>query len=208
MLIKALAGPCDRIVPAPPPGMYTSAPAVPSPVANGFTLMLVLLVRHGPAGHRDPLRWPNDDLRPLTARGEDRTRAAAHGLARLVPEVHLVFSSPLVRAHRTAVLLGEVWPEAEIETLPHLEPGGAWHGVLERLREHPPDSVIALVGHEPDLGTLAGTMVFGAPSPLPLKKAGACAVSFHDGAVRGEGVLLWHLPPRVLRQLGRKAARV
>ncbi len=170
--------------------------------------MFVLLVRHGPAGRRDPSRWPNDDDRPLTDRGEKRTRAAARGLANLVPEVHVIVTSPLARAHATAELLHDAWPDATLETLAALKPGGSWHALLDHLGEHPPDSVIALVGHEPDLGKLAGTLVFGAPSPLPLKKAGACAVEFDGVVTRGGGALRWHLPPRLLRRLAKRKARV
>jgi phosphohistidine phosphatase len=170
--------------------------------------MFVLLVRHGPAGDRDPSRWPNDDERPLTERGVKRTRIAARGLVGLVPEVHFLVTSPLRRAHETADLLREVWPDAALETLAALKPRGSTHGVLDHLAGHPPDSVVALVGHEPELGKLAGTLVFGAPAPLPLKKAGACAVTFEDGVARGGGTLLWHLPPRLLRRLARRRERV
>jgi hypothetical protein len=39
--------------------------------------MKIILFRHGPAESRDPERWPDDAERPLTPRGEKRTRLAA-----------------------------------------------------------------------------------------------------------------------------------
>ena len=45
----------------------------------------VYLVRHGPAGHYDPTRWPDDRERPLTPDGIPRFREAARGLRVLVP---------------------------------------------------------------------------------------------------------------------------
>ena len=36
--------------------------------------MRVILFRHGPAEVRDPSRWPEDTERPLTRRGEKRSR--------------------------------------------------------------------------------------------------------------------------------------
>ena len=62
---------------------------------------------------------------------------------------------------------------------------------------------LVLVGHEPDLGVLAGMMI-GAGRTLPLKKAGACAIEFMGPPAAGTGQLLWYVPPRILRRLGGK----
>jgi phosphohistidine phosphatase len=166
--------------------------------------MRVVLFRHGPAGSRDPAHWPDDRLRPLTQRGEARTAAAARGLRRLEPEVAAVVTSPLARAARTAKLVGEVYGGAPQETLEALAPGGSYRRVVEFLSKRGRDETLVLVGHEPDLGKLAGMLVFGAPAALPLKKAGACAVDFTSVPQAGKGRLAWLLPPRVLRRLARR----
>jgi len=67
--------------------------------------------------------------------------------------------------------------------------------------------VVVLVGHEPHLGKLAGTLLFGAPAHLPIKKAGACAIDFEARPRAGGGQLVWFLPPRALRQLAGKKQR-
>jgi phosphohistidine phosphatase len=166
--------------------------------------MRVVLFRHGPAGERDPARWPNDDLRPLSPRGEARTRAAAAGLVRLVGEVREIWSSPLARCQATAALLREACPAAKRVTVEALRPGGSWREVIDKLREGKHAGTIVLVGHEPDLGKLAGMLVFGAPRALPLKKAGACAADFGREVDAGKGELAWLLTPRVLRSLRNK----
>lgn len=170
--------------------------------------MRLILFRHGPAGRRDDSRWPNDAMRPLSPRGESRTLAAALGLARWEPEIHTVLTSPFVRASATARLLADALGDAELRTLEALRPGGSWRQVMTYLANLPPGGTVALVGHEPDLGKLAGTLVFGAPSALPLKKAGGCAIVFEGAVTAGQGELAWFLPPRFLRRMAGRRRRI
>lgn len=171
--------------------------------------MRTLLFRHGPAGERDALRWPDDDERPLTEKGESRTFAAARGLVWLEGAPTLVLTSPLRRALQSARALAEA---AELssppEVLPALAPGGSWREVLLRLSQAGADDVVALVGHEPDLGKLAGVLVFGAPAALPLKKAGACSIQFEAAVQPGGGRLRALLPPKALRRLAGARSKV
>ena len=170
--------------------------------------MRVILFRHGPAGERDPVRWPDDGLRPLTSRGEERTHAAAASLARIEPGVALIVTSPLRRATQTARVLAGEFDDAPVETLDALRPMGSHRLVLEFLGARAAGETVALVGHEPDLGKLAGVLVFGAPVALPLKKAGACALEFEGEVKPGGGRLLWAMPPRLLRRVAGKKHRV
>jgi len=168
--------------------------------------MRVIMFRHGLAGSRDAARWPDDGLRPLTSWGKQRTRAAARGLARLEPDVRLIASSPLTRARQTAEVLVEVFDRAEVVELEPLRPGGSHRKLIEFLAARPAESTMVLVGHEPDLGTLAGTLLFSAATPtsLAIKKAGACAISFEGDVRPGAGRLHWFLPPKLLRRLAAK----
>ena len=166
--------------------------------------MRVVLLRHGPAGKQDPERWPDDAERPLSARGIGRTRMATSGLARLERGIGLILTSPLKRARETAEMLAEAREgEARLEVLDALSPGNSYRSVVDRLRELDADQTVALVGHEPDLGKLAGVLLLGAPAALPLKKAGACVVGFPQQVEAGAGRLEWFLPPRVLRRYAR-----
>ena len=167
--------------------------------------MQLILFRHGPAGHPDPSRWPDDRARPLSERGEVKTRAAARGLARLIPADSRVWTSPLVRARRTAELLVQALRAEEPHTVAALASGGSTRSLLEQIAaatRATPDGTIVLVGHEPELGRLAGVLLLEADRALPLKKAGACGLSFDGIPGKQPGDLDWFLPPRVLRALG------
>jgi phosphohistidine phosphatase len=169
--------------------------------------MRLVLFRHGPAGSRDPRRWPDDGLRPLTAKGVERTRAAASGLRRVLGgDPVAILSSPLTRCVESAELVREAFSSVRPVTDPALAPGGSYRRILAMLAERKQGSTVILVGHEPDLGKLAGTLLFGAPCPLPMRKSGACVLDFPGEIKAGGAILQEFLPPRILRRLaGRKA---
>lgn len=166
--------------------------------------MRTLLLRHGPAGTSDPMTWPDDRKRPLTEKGIARTHRACSGLARLEPGINLVLSSPLKRCAETAaILVEELDGKATLRFSEALAPGGSWRATLAELESFLEADTVVLVGHEPDLGKLAGVLLFGAPAALPLGKAGACSIDFETRCAAGKGRLRWFLPPRALRRLAR-----
>jgi phosphohistidine phosphatase len=162
----------------------------------------LILVRHAIAFERDPLRWPDDRLRPLTPAGRQRFRKAAQGLSHWLPEVVRVFTSPLVRARETATLLAEHagWPAA-VEC-PPLAPRSDPEVVLTFLRKHR-GKRFALVGHEPDLSTLVSVCLPGSASARAFesRKGGLVCIGFEGRARAGAGVLVAFVPPRVLRAM-------
>jgi phosphohistidine phosphatase len=170
--------------------------------------MRVILFRHGPAGDRDPARWPDDAARPLTSRGERRTRLAALGLGRIAKKIERVMTSPFERADRTAKILGRELGFEPVETLEALVPGGSSRKVIEALNQKPGASTVVVVGHEPDLGALAGLLVFNNGATIPLKKAGACSITFESAVRPGAGTLEWVAPPRMLCRVTRKRSAV
>ncbi len=170
--------------------------------------MRIVFFRHGPAGRRDASSWPDDGLRPLTDRGRRRTAAAARGLSRLERNWTAILTSPLSRARQTAEIAGGVLrPEGGIETVEALAPGGDRRETWRRVRKFAPGARLVLVGHEPDLGALAGELAFGTGVHVPLRKAGACCVRIDDELRVGSGAMEWILLPRILRRLGRRKGR-
>ena len=166
--------------------------------------MDLFLLRHGPAHARDGRRWPDDDARPLTADGVRSTRQATRGLARLVGHVDRLYSSPALRAHRTATLLAEVLEDGpEPVELEELAPAAPAALLLERIRRgHRVATRIVLVGHEPTLGELIGLALVGeSVSVTRLAKAGAAALEFPRAAVPGGGRLDWLLTRKQLLRL-------
>lgn len=116
-----------------------------------------------------------------------------------------IATSPFARCARTAELLADALPDATVERLAALAPDGSWRELLRWLGRRGGSETVVLVGHEPDLGKLAGSLLFGAPAALPLKKAGACLIQCVGDPAAGQGLLRWFLPPRTLRRLaGRK----
>ncbi len=166
--------------------------------------MKVLLVRHAKAESR-PRRGSlhqGDERRRLTPGGRKDMAKAAKGLKRLVPAIDVLATSPLVRARETAEILARRYDRDDIADVAALSPGGEPRVLVEWLRGQRKGALIALVGHEPDLGGFAGYLLTGRRETfLPLKKGGACLIDFADGPVAGRGRLEWLLPPNALRKL-------
>lgn len=163
--------------------------------------MELYLVRHAVAAERSSAQWPDDAERPLTPDGETRFRSAARGLARVVPTVDRVLSSPYTRAWRTAELLAEEthWPGPE--PCPALEADRALSEVLTVLDGLVTIRSVAMVGHEPQLSRLASRLLAGNENlvGLEVKKGGAVLLELN--AVGAAAVLRWSLSPKVLRRL-------
>lgn len=174
------------------------------------TSLRVVLFRHGPAGDRDDERWPDDRLRPLSARGVERTREAAAGLAHLERGPAVLWTSPLTRAVQSARILRDALDrEVALEEIESLSPEGSLDDVVQRLARLNGITRVFMVGHEPRLGELAARLVFDDRDlALPLKKAGACLLSFEDEVRTGGARLRALLPPRILRRLSRRRERV
>jgi phosphohistidine phosphatase len=164
--------------------------------------MKLLLVRHAKGEDSQDFDGP-DAERPLTANSRQRFRAAARGLRKIAPDITLLASSPLKRARQTAEVLARVFAVRAIDENELLAPGASRKALTEWLRGQGDQAVIGLVGHEPDLGELAGDLLTRTRrSFLPIRKAGACLIEFDAAPVSGEGRLLWLLTPAQLRKLG------
>lgn len=172
----------------------------------------VLVLRHGIAAERNPVRWPDDALRPLTRRGRVKLRKAAAGLAGLLEPPEEVWSSPLQRARETAGIVGTraAWPTALISE--SLRPGAsaASLGAKLEVRRRAADAPrrLALVGHEPSLSRFLGWAVgTKGGDNLVLRKGGAALLEFPASVHAGGARLVWFATPRMLRALRRRARR-
>lgn len=168
------------------------------------TAFALLLVRHAVAAERG-LDFPDDAQRPLTADGMDRFRRAVAGLRTLGLQLDLVVTSPYLRARQTADLLcAGLRSKPKLVVDPVLAPGRRPVEVITAITGHIAGgrgrSSIALVGHEPDLGVLAGRLL-GARGAIPFKKGAMCCLDLDRALPGGPGTLRWFLPPRVLRGL-------
>ena len=161
------------------------------------------LVRHAIAAERGE-DWPDDDKRPLTARGVARFKDSISGLSRLDVAVDEIFTSPLVRAKQTAeILAGGLPGKPTVKVLDALSPGHAPASVLAQLARTARRRRLAIVGHEPSLGELAAHLI-GAGRALAFKKGGVCRIDVESLSSRRPGALNWFVTPKVLRGLSKK----
>jgi len=151
----------------------------------------VWFLRHGEAEPHDARPDPE---RRLTERGEAQSRAAGRALQRLGIPIHVVFSSPKVRAWDTALLACEA---LELEPIEHRPLGdGFTREDACELAAGDPDNRILVVGHNPTFEQVIYDLT-GARADL------------HKGAVAGvrlrggEGELIALLQPRELELLAR-----
>jgi phosphohistidine phosphatase len=166
--------------------------------------MRIYLLRHAIAEPRDPRRYPLDSERPLTPAGAKKMQRAARGLRGLDGRFDLVLTSPLVRARQTAAIVAAAYrPRPSLRALRPLSPGGGAGGVFAALASIPADASVLLVGHEPDLSSLAGAMILDPRADLSLefRKGGLCRIDFEGAARPAQGRLVFHLTPKILRRL-------
>jgi len=161
----------------------------------------VIAVRHGPAEVRDPARWPDDDQRPLTRKGETETRRAARGLAHVVRSADRLATSNADRALRTAELIRKELEEAPVpETWEELAPGNLSTPIFDRIRRSArAHETVLLVGHEPTLAEFVGEALTGEGlSVVHLTKGGAVCLEFSNSVRPGAGRLVWLLTRKQL----------
>ena len=155
--------------------------------------MKLLLIRHAIAVEREAFEG-DDGKRPLTREGIGRMRRAARGLARLVPAIDVLASSPLERASHTARIVGGVYGIPSVVETATLAPDAAPAKFLDWLKrlQAGDEALIACVGHEPDLGRLATWLLSGGPRGfLPMKKGGAALLDFSGTPKAGGATLRW-----------------
>lgn len=159
------------------------------------------LVRHAIAAERGP-KYPDDRQRPLTPAGAKKFGDSVPGLLEMGATIDFVLTSPLVRAHETAVLLANgLKPKPGTIEVEALAPGGRHAAIVEAIKTHAKrHRRLALVGHEPDLGELAARLL-AARGNFEFKKGGVCLIEVDTATPGGPGTLRWFLTPKSLRAL-------
>jgi phosphohistidine phosphatase len=172
--------------------------------------MILLLIRHGPAGERS--EWARtgnpDSERPLTVEGREAMRLAAPALRGLVGKLDVLATSPFTRAYQTADIVAGAYDAIPLTVVDPLASGGDRRALLNWLREQTPGITVALVGHNPDLEDLAAWLLAGQDDGfIKLKKGGAAMIKFKGTPAPGEGVLHWLMQPGQLRGMVKRATR-
>ncbi len=167
--------------------------------------MELYLLRHGDAVDRLTGGYAQDEDRPLTERGQTEAITAATALMRLHGTIDQIFTSPLVRTRQTAqVVADHLQPAPPIAISAALAPGGNHAALYQTLSEQPAQTAILLVGHMPDVGEIAGWLIWSDPqATLPFRTGGLCRITL-SAIAAGAGDLRWLAPPKLLRQIGAK----
>jgi phosphohistidine phosphatase len=168
--------------------------------------MKLYLLRHGIAVERVGGAIKSDFERPLTEEGRKELYVVGEALKRLNVKTDLVISSPLVRAKQTAEIIAEVHSVGKpVEISEALAPGGGASDIYKVLRKFSSANEVFLVGHEPDIGRLAGNLLWAGPEfDMPFKKAGVCRIDIADVPPSYPGRLKWFVSPKIMSYVAGK----
>jgi len=169
--------------------------------------MNLYIIRHAIAVDEATSDYASDSERPLTDKGRKKMRQIAKALRSLGVEFDLILSSPYIRACETAEVLADVFKmKNKIVFSDHLIPEGNPELLIGEINEkHTVDS-LAIVGHEPYLSALIGSLVTDTSKiEINLKKGGVCHLSADDLHHNDHRATLeWLLPPGILIEINDK----
>ena len=163
--------------------------------------MRLIIIRHAIAVPRGTPDIP-DDERPLTRRGERRFKDAARGLARIEKRPDVLLTSPLPRAKQTADIAAAAWGKVKPKRTEVLA-GGSFTEIAGVLDKLPRDATAVVVGHEPGVSELLSAILGSKDAAAFTFKKGGVAVVDVAGPLGQGGALVWALPPRLLRRIGK-----
>ncbi len=165
--------------------------------------MKIILFRHGLAMEREDAiaKKMEDSLRPLVAKGKERTRKMAKLL--MDENVDLIASSPFVRAMETAEILHSVFRTEEIKECVELVPAAPPQAFAQWLKSQAKTKRCVLaVGHEPQLSVFASWALAGDANQsfIELKKSGAICLTFEsfEDVTAKSARLNWVLSPKLI----------
>jgi phosphohistidine phosphatase len=169
--------------------------------------MMLYLMRHAEAGEADRRRWPDDRMRPVSARGHREHALVSRTLRRMGVRFDRLLTSPLVRARQTAEITARAYGGRIVpEETDALGDEARLKDLLRALRRLPRDTSVVAVGHEPFLSKAVAALISPDGSArVQIRKSGVAALEFEGRAKKGRGTLLFHLRPREMAALAGRA---
>jgi phosphohistidine phosphatase len=167
--------------------------------------MEAIIIRHADAGERDPKKYPDDSLRPLSLDGKREMLRIARGMRRLGIEFDDIFDSGYERARQTSLCVCDAYDidPGTIRTLKQLAPEVDPADTASELRKLRGLKRVALVGHEPQLTSFAGYLLTGGTGlRMDLKKGGVIRLEVVRW-IAASATLNAMLPPKALRKIGK-----
>ncbi len=134
-----------------------------------------------------------DASRYLTTRGRVAFREIARQVRKAGAAPEVIFTSPLLRAVQTAEILSEsLKHEGPVVVVREMSPGFDLPDLRALLAGAGFPAEAAFVGHEPDLGDLAATLL-SLPGEFPLRKGAVVALEVDGSAPKGTAKFLWRM---------------
>lgn len=165
--------------------------------------MKIYLIRHSNAVDHGAPGYEEDSTRPLTEKGREKMRQIASALKGLDIHPDLIVSSPYVRARETAEIVAKMLKyKKNLLFSDALVPMGESEKIIGEINEKYPVDELVLVGHEPCLSMLIGTLTAGnADLAITLKKGGVCCLATDDLRTDRTAALEWLLTPKIMSGL-------
>ena len=161
--------------------------------------MDLFVLRHGTAEPSSP--GGDDSGRKLTGKGKDEIRHLAGWMAEQGLSFDVIATSPLPRAHETAVIVAkELGNESRVASWKSLGPGGDIDKVLKDAAKSGRDSRVLIVGHEPALSMLISRIISGSDDISVVLGKGSLAKIRNYSVVNdvAVGELQWLVSPKLV----------
>lgn len=164
--------------------------------------MILYIVRHGIAIDREDPNSPPEAERYLTAKGVEKTRAAAQGLKALGIEPAALFTSPYLRAVQTGEIVCEALGlrASKLKRTDALLPEADPAEFFRELRRTQASEVMCF-GHGPNVDLLVAHALGTTHAATEMKKAGVACLEISSPAA-GRSKLVWLATPKMLRLAG------
>lgn len=160
-------------------------------------------MRHGEASKRISA-GSKDAERPLTVTGQKEIVDVAESIKDLEIEFDFILTSPLKRAHQTAVIVAKILKnEKKLQDLNELKPEGRRLELYNKLSQLKQESSVLVVGHEPYLSTMISEIISSGNARIVLKKAGLARIRIIALRPKIRGELRWLLTPKQMKMMSK-----
>jgi phosphohistidine phosphatase len=154
--------------------------------------MKLFLFRHADAA----TLAENDDDRAISEKGTKQCKRVAKFCSKHDIKLDEILASPLLRAQQTAKPIAKALG-LEIETVPWLMYETPSEEVMQHLAGRSRSSSIMIVGHEPDFGLLAATLLGSEGESIRVRKGSLILLNIQEFR-RGGARLEWSIPAQLI----------
>lgn len=165
--------------------------------------MFIYLIRHAAAVDLETPSVNADGERYLTDKSIEKTRQYARLLVQLGIRIDEAWTSPLIRCRQMAEILQKEIPALDqVYVNEALAPGSDFDALIDQLERCVDTTGVALIGHEPDLGTLATYLLTGERvHGIRFKKSAIACIETGKLSPPSGNELRWMLTPKIMNSM-------